>query len=53
MVVWNLNTPEHPIGLSPIEEFSHKEAVMDVEWVYDSSHKDYQLTSVGADGKVS
>lgn len=52
VVVWNLNTPEHPVGVSPIEEFSHKEAVMDVEWVYDSTHKDYQLTSVGADGKI-
>jgi len=52
VVVWNLNTPEKPVGISPIDECSHKEAVMDVEWVYDSAHREFLLTSVGADGKV-
>ena len=52
VVVWDLNTPEKPIALSPIEEWSHKDPVTDIEWVFDPAQKEHLLCSCGADGKV-
>jgi len=52
VVVWDTNYPEKPLCLSPIEEWAHKEPVMDIEWAYDSARGEHLLCSAGADGKV-
>jgi WD repeat-containing protein 34 len=52
IIVWDLNTPEQPIALSPITEYSHKEPVLDLTWVHDTATKIWLLVSLGADGRV-
>lgn len=52
VIVWDVNTPESPIQLSPIIVESHDDPVMAVDWVYDPSVSAYVVASLGADGKV-
>lgn len=52
VIVWNLNQSERPLAVTSIEEYAHKEPVMDLDWVYDAHLRNFLLVSVGADGKV-
>ena len=52
--IWNLNDPEKVTALSTIDSiFSHREPVMDINWIYESELRKYLLCSLGADGRVS
>jgi WD40 repeat protein len=51
--VWDVNSPESPIKLSPIVVESHEDPVLSVDWVYDPSAAGYVVASLGADGKVT
>jgi WD40 repeat protein len=53
VIVWDVNSPESPIQVSPIVVESHEDPVMSVDWVYDPSVSAYVVASLGADGKVS
>ncbi len=51
--VWNLNEPERVMALSTIDSiYSHKEPVVDLQWVFDSELRRHVLASLGADGRV-
>lgn len=53
LLVWDLSVnTESAIAISPIIEYSHKEPIMSLQWVYDSTVQTYLLLTVGADGKV-
>jgi hypothetical protein len=52
VIVWDVNTPESPIQVSPIVVESHEDPVMSVDWVYDPTLSAYVVASLGADGKV-
>jgi len=52
VVLWDLNSPEAPIAISPIIEYSHKEPILDLGWLYDPVRKVWLVVSVGADGKI-
>jgi WD40 repeat protein len=61
ILVWDLTSPEQPIGASKTSEYSHQEPVMDIQWIQggggngsgNSNNKDdWLLNSAGADGKV-
>ena len=34
LIVWDLTNPEQPLAVSVISDYSHKEPVLDVQWVY-------------------
>jgi WD40 repeat protein len=53
VIVWDVNSPETPVQVSPITEESHEDPVMNVDWVYDSALATYLVSSLGADGKVN
>lgn len=53
VIVWDVNSPESPIKLSPIVVESHEDPVMSVDWVFDPSVAGYVVASLGADGKVT
>jgi WD40 repeat protein len=54
IIVWDLSNAEQSLATSPITEYSHKEPVTDLKWVYNPSGKsdEWLLISIGADGKV-
>lgn len=53
VIVWDVNTPEGPLQVSPIIVESHEDPVMSVDWVYDPTLSTYVVASLGADGKVN
>lgn len=54
VIIWDLSNIEQSLAASPITEYSHKEPVTDLKWVYNPSGQsdDWLLLSIGADGKV-
>jgi WD40 repeat protein len=52
VIVWDVNSPESPIKISPIVVESHEDPVMSVDWVYDPTAGAFVVASLGADGKV-
>lgn len=52
VVVWDLNTPDGAVKMSPISEQGHNDPVMSLQWVYNSHSQAYVLASLGADGKL-
>mmetsp|Transcript_1390 Transcript_1390/g.2105 ORF Transcript_1390/g.2105 Transcript_1390/m.2105 type:complete len:554 (-) Transcript_1390:233-1894(-) len=54
VMVFNLNRTEEPlVGYSKISDTSHREAVTQIEWLYDIRERSYhQLASISTDGRV-
>eukprot|EP01035_Chromulina_nebulosa_P027268 gene27268-35828_t len=52
VIVWDLTNPETPLAISPIIEYSHKEPVQDLKWVYNTATQPWLLCSVSAEGRI-
>jgi len=52
IIVWDLTAPEQPLGISPILEYTHKDFVVDLTWLWDSTCGEWLLVSTGVDGKI-
>eukprot|EP01038_Epipyxis_sp_PR26KG_P008940 gene8940-12056_t len=50
VIIWDLTNPEQPLLISPIIDYSHKDPVLDLKWMYEKD--EWLLVSAGADGKV-
>ncbi len=54
VIIWDLNNPESALCMTAIDnQFSHKEPVLDMKWIYNDDARKYHLASTSADGKVS
>ena len=54
VIVWDITTPEQPIGVSPILEYTHKDFVTSLSWVWDSviGGGEWLIVSTSVDGKI-
>ena len=53
IVAWDLSQPDDPvIGSTPTSDDGHQEPITQVVWLYNRRMNDYQLLSVGLDGKL-
>lgn len=53
VIVWDVTNPEgQPLALSIIDDYCHKEPVVNLEWTFDSTRNEFILVSAGIDGKV-
>ena len=52
IIVWDLTAPEQPLGISPILEYTHKDFVVDLAWLWDSICGEWLIVSTSVDGKI-
>lgn len=52
VIVWDLNSPETAIAVSAMTEYSHKEPVNDLKWLFDTQSKKWLLCSIASDGRL-
>lgn len=52
VIVWDLNKPETPLAVSSISDYTHKEPVMCLNWIFDKSSAAWLIVSTGADGRI-
>lgn len=61
VVVWDLTSPEKALCVSPISDYSHKDPIVDISWVWSGGKEggggagfksEWLICTVGTDGKV-
>lgn len=52
VVVWDINKPQSPLGVTAMTEYAHKEPVTSLNWMFHTLQRIWLVVSTGADGKL-